>query len=139
MISRPRPAFRSKRRSATREMLAAVAGAKVVVTDSGGLQEEAAWYGVPVVVLRNSTPRWESVLAGTATLVGVDAPRALEAATAFTSAYEQERVAATPCPYGDGHVGERIAAILREPGIEALLTITEPALDAGLPFSLEAR
>src|SRR5262249_30087994 len=51
-----------------REMLDAIASARVVVTDSGGLQEEAAWYGVPTVVLRTTTPRWESVLADTSAL-----------------------------------------------------------------------
>ena len=58
------------------EMLHAIAAARVVVTDSGGLQEEASWLGVPVVVLRTTTPRWEGVLAGTTRLAGLDAARA---------------------------------------------------------------
>src|SRR4029077_429492 len=93
-----------------RDMLEAVASARVVVTDSGGLPEEAAWYGVPTVVLRTTTPRWESVLAGTSALVGVDPDRALTAVRNFWAPDEQRRVAAVPCPYGDGHAGTRIAS-----------------------------
>src|SRR5205807_3081777 len=88
-------------------MLAAVAGARVVVTDSGGLQEEASWFGVPVVVLRNSTPRWEGVAAGTSVLTGLEPARALAAASLFSTPGEQLRVASEPCPYGDGHTAER--------------------------------
>ena len=98
-----------------REMLDAVAGARVVVTDSGGLQEEASWFGVPVVVLRRSTPRWEGVLDGTTALVGLDPHRAVAAAAGSPPTAEQARVAAVPCPYGDGQVGERIAALLDDP------------------------
>ena len=62
------------------EMLDLVASSRVVVTDSGGLQEEASFFGVPVVVLRTSTPRWEGVEAGTSVLTGLDAERAAAAA-----------------------------------------------------------
>jgi UDP-N-acetylglucosamine 2-epimerase (non-hydrolysing) len=110
-------------------MLVAVAAARVVVTDSGGLQEEAAWYGVPTVVLRTTTPRWESVLAGTAALVGVDADRALAAVHSFWSLDEQRRVAAVPCPYGDGHAGPRIASVLQHASTQRLLEVAEPGLD----------
>jgi UDP-N-acetylglucosamine 2-epimerase (non-hydrolysing) len=111
------------------EMLAAVASARVVVTDSGGLQEEAAWYGVPTVVLRTTTPRWESVLAGTSALVGVDADRALAAVHRFWSPDEQRRVAAVPCPYGDGHAATRIASVLQHAATQRLLEVDEPGLD----------
>ena len=63
-----------------RAMLELIVGSRLVVTDSGGLQEEASWYGVPVVVLRRSTPRWEGVAIGAATLVGLDRVMALEEA-----------------------------------------------------------
>jgi len=108
------------------EMLDAVAGAQVVVTDSGGLQEEAAWLGVPVVVLRRSTPRWEGVAAGTSVLAGLDVDVALDAARRFAEADEQRRVAASPCPYGDGHTSERVAAILADPATADLLALAEP-------------
>ena len=114
-----------------REMLDAVAGARVVVTDSGGLQEEASWLGVPVVVLRRSTPRWEGVLDGTTALVGVDPDRAVAAARRFATDSEQERVAAVPCPYGDGQVGPRVARLLDEPATGALLVLDEPDFGAG--------
>ena len=110
------------------EMLAAVADARVVVTDSGGLQEEASWLGVPCVVLRSSTPRWEGVELGIAALTGLDPDRALAAATTFGDPAAQARVAAVPCPYGDGHVGVRVAALLNNAAVRSLLALEEPRL-----------
>jgi UDP-N-acetylglucosamine 2-epimerase (non-hydrolysing) len=107
-------------------MLRMVAGARVVVTDSGGLQEEASWLGVPVVVLRRSTPRWEGVHNGSAVLTGLDADRALTAAVALTAPDAQRRIAELPCPYGDGRTGERVARLLRQPEIAELLELAEP-------------
>jgi UDP-N-acetylglucosamine 2-epimerase (non-hydrolysing) len=116
-----------------RAMLTMLSGAKVVVTDSGGLQEEASWLGVPVVVLRHSAPRWEGVAAGTAVLTGVDVERALEAAARFAMPEEQERVRLVPCPYGDGHTAERVADTLEDPATERLLRLQEPRLEGTLP------
>ncbi len=110
------------------DMLELIAGARVVVTDSGGLQEEAAWLGTPVVVLRSSTPRWEGVHAGTSILTGLDVERALAAATAFATPAEQARVHAVPCPYGDGHAARRIADVLTDPLTAPLLALDEPDL-----------
>jgi UDP-N-acetylglucosamine 2-epimerase (non-hydrolysing) len=115
------------------EMLAAIAVARVVVTDSGGLQEEAAWFGVPVVVLRTSTPRWEGVVTGSTRLVGLDADRALAAATELVTPSEQERIAAIPCPYGDGHVGPRVVRTVHEAFAAGLLDLAEPQLTSALP------
>jgi UDP-N-acetylglucosamine 2-epimerase (non-hydrolysing) len=109
------------------DMLAAVAGARVVVTDSGGLQEEASWFGVPVVVLRNSTPRWEGVEAGTSVLTGLDPDRAVAAASLFGTPEEQRRVDAEPCPYGDGHTAARVLDLLADPDVVELLRLREPA------------
>jgi UDP-N-acetylglucosamine 2-epimerase (non-hydrolysing) len=100
--------------------------AKVVITDSGGLQEEAAWLGVPVVVLRRSTPRWEGVLAGTSVLTGMDAQRALKAAAALAETPLQLRAFAATCPYGDGHTGSRVRELLDDPDVLALLPFEEP-------------
>ena len=121
-----------------REMLDAIAGARVVVTDSGGLQEEAAWLGVPTVVLRTSTPRWEGVEVGIAALVGLDPDRAVAAAVAFSDPDTQAWITAVPCPYGDGFVSRRVAALLHDPEIHALLTLEEPMLPDGpaLPVGL---
>jgi UDP-N-acetylglucosamine 2-epimerase (non-hydrolysing) len=122
-----------------RDMLDVVARSRVVVTDSGGLQEEASWLGVPVVVLRRSTPRWEGVSSGTTALVGLDAELALAEAARFSTDAEQVRVAAVPCPYGDGHVGERIAAELSDPGVLDLLRLDEPDFTAGPPPAVLGR
>jgi UDP-N-acetylglucosamine 2-epimerase (non-hydrolysing) len=116
-----------------RAMLDAVAAARVVVTDSGGLQEEAAWLGVPVVILRESTCRWEGIRAGTAALVGLDAERCASEVARFSEPGEQARVAAVPCPYGDGFVGHRIARLLDEPSIHDLLRLEEPDYSRSLP------
>jgi UDP-N-acetylglucosamine 2-epimerase (non-hydrolysing) len=107
-------------------MIEAVAGARVVVTDSGGLQEEASWLGVPVVVLRGSTPRWEGVLDGSSVLAGMDADRALKAALDLAEPDAQRRVAAVRCPYGDGRTGPRVASLLHHPATAPLLELAEP-------------
>ena len=117
------------------DMLDLLAGARVVLTDSGGLQEEASWLGVPVVVLRRSTPRWEGVAAGTSVLVGLDVDLAVASARRLASPDEQARVATVPCPYGDGHTAERVAAILADPATAALLRIEEPDFVAKPPPS----
>ncbi len=108
------------------EMLAAIARSRVVVTDSGGLQEEASWYGVPVVVLRDSTPRWEGVQAGSSALVGLDVARALAATRGFSEPAEQLRISGLPCPYGDGHTADRIVAVLAAPETREHLMLREP-------------
>jgi UDP-N-acetylglucosamine 2-epimerase (non-hydrolysing) len=113
-------------------MLDLIAGSRVVVTDSGGLQEEASFFGVPVVVLRTSTPRWEGVEAGTSVLTGLDANRAAAAARSLAEPDEQARVAAVQCPYGDGHASQRIARVLTDPATASLLTIAEPELPDAL-------
>jgi UDP-N-acetylglucosamine 2-epimerase (non-hydrolysing) len=107
-------------------MIDLVAGSKLVVTDSGGLQEEAAWLGVPVVVLRRSTPRWEGVRSRIAILTGLDADRALKAAIELTCPQTQRRVAETPCPYGDGHTARQVVRVLHDPRAAALLRLEEP-------------
>lgn len=107
-------------------MLRATAGSRVVVTDSGGLQEEASWLGVPVVVLRNSTPRWEGVAAGSSVLVGLDGDLAVESVLRFSDPAEQSRIAQVPCPYGDGRTAERVLEVLADPAIRPLLRLDEP-------------
>lgn len=107
------------------ELLHALAHARVVVTDSGGLQEEAAYLGVPVVVLRRSTPRWEGVEAGTAVLTGIT-DDAVAAAQRLSSPGMLARIAALPCPYGDGDTGGRVATLLADPAVDALLALDEP-------------
>ncbi|MER5862877.1 UDP-N-acetylglucosamine 2-epimerase (non-hydrolyzing) [Kitasatospora sp. NPDC002040] len=109
-----------------RRMLELIAGSGLVVTDSGGLQEEAGWFGVPAVVLRESTPRPEGVALGQALLAGLDPARALTAATTLLAPAEQLRIAAMPCPYGDGRSAERIAGLLTDRHHRGLLALREP-------------
>jgi UDP-N-acetylglucosamine 2-epimerase len=85
-----------------------VAGARVVLTDSGGLQKEAYWYGVPCVTLRPSTEWADTVEVGANALVDDD-PDAIVAAVAAAQMPNE-----APPLYGDGHASERIAAALRE-------------------------
>jgi len=67
----------------------------------------------------------------TSVLVGTDPDAALAAAEHLTTPEEQARVAAVPCPYGDGHSAQRVADVLEEPGIAELLAITEPDFTDG--------
>ena len=92
-------------------MLALLRVARLVVTDSGGLQEEGAALGTPVAVVRDVTERPEGVDAGAVRLVGSDPdPLAgrLRALLADDAALAVMRAA--PNPFGDGHAGTRVAA-----------------------------
>ena len=95
------------------EMVAAVSRCKFVLTDSGGLQEEAPTLGKPVLVMRQETERPEGLIAGTLELVGVDRERIVGAARRLLNdraAYE--KMAKASNPYGDGHAAQRIVAWL---------------------------
>ncbi len=87
----------------------------LVMTDSGGLQEEAPACGVPVFVLRTETERPEAVEAGTVKIVGVDEDRIYaEAVEVIENPKAYEKMAKAVNPYGDGHACRRIVRILRE-------------------------
>lgn len=89
--------------------------AHFVLTDSGGVQEEAPSLGKPVLVLRETTERPEAVDAGTARLVGTDVERIVaECSLLLDDPGEYERRAATRNPYGDGQASDRIAGILAD-------------------------
>jgi UDP-N-acetylglucosamine 2-epimerase (non-hydrolysing) len=80
----------------------------LVLTDSGGIQEEAPTFGVPVLVLRDATERIESLEAGCARLVGTDpALVASEAARLLDDPTQRDAMTAAGNPYGDGRAAER--------------------------------
>ena len=95
------------------QMVAAVKGCTLVLTDSGGLQEEAPCLGKPVLVMREETERPEGLRAGTLRLVGHARAHIVEATRellADPAAYA--RMARATSPYGDGQASRRIAAWL---------------------------
>jgi UDP-N-acetylglucosamine 2-epimerase (non-hydrolysing) len=76
----------------------------IVLTDSGGIQEEAPSFGVPVLVLRDLTERMEAVDAGIATLVGTDPDKMVEEARRRLAA---GKLSSQENPFGDGKAAER--------------------------------
>ena len=87
--------------------------AHVVLTDSGGVQEEAPSLGKPVLVMRDVTERPEAVTAGTVRLVGTDAGRIVDAVCElFDDEHEHALFSQRTNPYGDGHAAQRIVATL---------------------------
>ena len=86
----------------------------LLLTDSGGVQEEAPSLGKPVLVIRDTTERPEAVEAGTVKLVGTDAEAIVSNVTALLQDKEMyKRMSETHNPYGDGQACERIIAALR--------------------------
>ena len=87
--------------------------ATLILTDSGGVQEEAPALGKPVLVLRDTTERPEAVDAGTVKLIGTNQAAVYGAAKELlTDAAEYRRMAEARSPYGDGHAAERIVKAL---------------------------
>jgi len=83
------------------------------LTDSGGIQEECPSYGVPVLVMRDTTERPEGIEAGTLKLVGTDEEKIYKAfKLLLENELEYEKMSKACNPYGDGHACERIADIL---------------------------
>ena len=84
-----------------------------VVTDSGGIQEEAPSLGKPVLVMRDTTERPEAVSAGTVLMVGVDEERIVTEARRLLHDFPHyQRMSTAYNPYGDGHAADRIAKII---------------------------
>jgi UDP-N-acetylglucosamine 2-epimerase (non-hydrolysing) len=97
------------------QLVGALKHCYVVMTDSGGLQEEAPSLGKPVLVLRRTTERPEAVDAGTAELVGTDRQGIVQAARRLLrDPQEYRRRASIQNPFGDGHATERILAVVAD-------------------------
>lgn len=89
--------------------------ATLILTDSGGVQEEAPTLGVPILVLRQTTERPEGVTAGTAKLIGTDTEVIVrEARILLTDAEAHARMSQAGNPYGDGNASEQIVRVLKQ-------------------------
>lgn len=87
--------------------------AYLILTDSGGIQEEVPSLGKPVLVMREKTERPEAITAGTARLVGTDSERIFTGAQRLLDdTDEYEKMACAVNPFGDGHAAERIVQVL---------------------------
>lgn len=94
------------------ELVGAIGRSHFLLTDSGGLQEEAPSLGKPVLVLRETTERPEAVTAGTAKLVGTESESILAgAAELLSNPAAYDAMANAINPFGDGHAAERILQI----------------------------
>ncbi len=86
----------------------------IILTDSGGVQEEAPSLGKPVLVLRNTTERPEAVQYGTVKLVGTDIEKIVNSTEELLiNDIEYKKMSEAVNPYGDGHASERIVEILK--------------------------
>lgn len=94
-----------------------LAASHLILTDSGGIQEEAPSLGKPVLVMRGTTERPEGVAAGTLKLVGTEEMTIYrEFNRLLSDVDEYTRMSRASNPYGDGHASERIADVLRKGG-----------------------
>ena len=94
--------------------------ASIVLTDSGGIQEEAPGLGKPVLVMRDTTERPEALEAGTVKLVGTDYNKIVnEVSILLDNPAEYEQMSKAVNPYGDGMACERIVETLLQKYIDA--------------------
>jgi len=112
------------------DFLALMKGAKIVLTDSGGVQEEATTLGVPCITLRKNTERPESVEAGGNLIAGVEKEAILE--TLRTAEKTLRKVPPEENPFGDGKAARRIVEILKEQHRSGKLEIEESDFTHGI-------
>jgi UDP-N-acetylglucosamine 2-epimerase (non-hydrolysing) len=116
--------------------LALMNRSRLILTDSGGVQEEAPTLGKPVLVMRNKTERPEAVLAGNVRLVGTDRLSIVEAATELLSDEAAwEAMAQVRSVYGDGLASRRIAEVLLTGRMETPAFQAWSTTDAQMPAS----
>lgn len=97
------------------ELVCIMKNTKLILTDSGGIQEEAPSFGNPVLVMRYETERTEGVEAGFAKLVGADIDKILSEASSILSCNKDEtRLDGAKNPYGDGCASEKIITAIKE-------------------------
>jgi UDP-N-acetylglucosamine 2-epimerase (non-hydrolysing) len=97
------------------ELVCIMKRAKLVLTDSGGIQEEAPTFGTPVLVMRYETERTEGVEAGFSKLVGAEKDKIISEAALILSRHRSEtRLNNAKNPYGDGHAAQKIEKAVRE-------------------------
>ncbi|MEY2984112.1 MAG: hypothetical protein RLZZ568_729 [Cyanobacteriota bacterium] len=97
------------------QLVGAIQNCYLLLTDSGGLQEEAPSLGKPVLVLRETTERPEAIAAGTAKLVGTNPPTVVQAATELLSdAQAYATMANAINPFGDGTASQQMVKIVRD-------------------------
>jgi UDP-N-acetylglucosamine 2-epimerase (non-hydrolysing) len=111
------------------EMIHLLDQCRFVITDSGGLIEEAPAFGKPVLIVRQTTERQEAVVCGGAALCGYDGDRLLELAeTLLRDSALYRTMAAAPNPFGDGRAAQRIARALADAVREGQLSPAEFAV-----------
>ncbi len=97
------------------EFLWLMSKAFLILTDSGGIQEEAPSLNIPVLVMRDTTEREEAILAGTAKLVGTRMEEIVkETALLLDSSTEYASMSSIENPFGDGEASKEILKILRD-------------------------
>lgn len=100
---------------ATKEFHSLLKDSYLVLTDSGGIQEEAAFLGKPTLVLRDTTERPEGIALGVLRLVGTDPDHIFDVASRLLESKEEYDKAARPTNvFGDGHASERITEIIEK-------------------------
>ncbi|MBW8721579.1 MAG: UDP-N-acetylglucosamine 2-epimerase, partial [Polaromonas sp.] len=110
------------------QMQQALVDACVVLTDSGGLQEEAPTFGIPVLVLREETERPEAVQAGCALLIGASRQVIVrETLRLLTDTAAYTRMSQAGNPFGDGKASQRIVDVLAQGLINESVALTELA------------
>jgi hypothetical protein len=111
------------------QFVLAMNDAHIILSDSGGIQEEAPALGKPVLVLRNTTERPEAIEAGTARLVGTDiAAIVSECERLLTDPEHYRAMAHAGNPFGDGHASERILDVLADFPIMSRHREDEPSM-----------
>src|SRR5207245_7731984 len=95
------------------ELVRRMCDAALVLSDSGGIQEEATAVGAPLLILREKTERPECIASGNALLVGTSTERIVaEVRRLLENPFERLAMARPAFPFGDGRAGQRIAAII---------------------------